>query len=774
MSRLKLTNNSCGRFGSRRSRLLTPPFSLALLLFLGLTTVWVSKVLAAAPGDLDLTFGSGGKVVTDLGSEDQAHAVAVQSDGKIVVAGLSNGDFALARYNRNGSLDTSFDGDGKVTTDFGSCCFDKAYDVAIQTVIEGGQPVEKIVAVGQTSQSGSKLFAVARYNTDGSLDTTFDGDGKVTTAFIYSTPNFTASLAVAYGVAIQPGDNKIVVAGKATSNISSMTFLENDDFALARYNLDGSLDTTFDGDGKLLTNFGYSGAGSLSSLSNDIAYDVAIQSDGKIVAAGEAYLECPAGQGRCRDFGLARYLPNGLLDVTFGLGGTVTTDFRTEPNRQTSEFVQGIAIQPDGNIVAAGQMYIVGTSERDFALARYTSVGILDITFGSQGKVITDIFSYEAAPDVIIQSDDKIVIAGSSGDEFGNNYGFTLARYNTDGSPDTSFGTNGKVNSNFGECLDKGCGLALQNDGKLVVAGRSFGDFGVARFHLTASPSPTACDFDGEGTTDFAVFRPGDGFWYILRQDGGMTFTQFGASGDVPVPGDYDGDGKTDLAVWRNGTFYVLRSTTNTFTAAQWGQSGDDPTVTRDYDGDGRADFAVYRRGASSGDASYWHILYSSDNTYHAAQWGSGSDLPAPGDYDGDGRADLSVKRPGTSLNDPATFYTLLSATNSWSTGQWGFGSDRSVPGDYDGDGQCDIAVWRPSNGTFYVKKSSDGGLISQQWGLNTDHVVPGDYDQDGKTDFAVWRASDATFYVLKSSGGTIYQPWGTAGDIPVAVYAVH
>ena len=219
---------------------------------------------ANANGSLDTSFDTEGKVTTALGSAGNgAQSVAIQSDGKIVVAGSSNDndvsgdDFALARYNTDGSLDTSFDTDGKVTTAIGSSN-DRAYSVAIQS---NG----KIVVAGNSSNGGfNTVFALARYNTDGSLDTSFDTDGKITTAIGSATDT-------AYSVAIQ-SDGKIVAAGYSYNG-------SNNDFALARYNTDGSLDTSFDTDGKITTAIG---------LEADLAQSVAIQSDGKIVAAGSS------------------------------------------------------------------------------------------------------------------------------------------------------------------------------------------------------------------------------------------------------------------------------------------------------------------------------------------------------------------------------------------------------------------------------------------------------------------------------------------------------
>jgi uncharacterized delta-60 repeat protein len=296
-------------------------------------------------GSLDPTFSGDGLVTTDFGSSAEAFAVAIQGDGKIVAAGYaSDADFALARYNTDGSLDPTFDGDGLVTTDFAG-----DFDRARAMVIQGDG---KIVAAGWAVVPGPCCFALARYNTDGSLDTTFSGDGRVTTDF---------GADGAQAVALQ-ADGKIVAGGftVVTGTI---------DFALARYNSDGSLDTTFSGDGKVATNF---------TGDPDEARALAIQGDGKIVAAGGA------GVFGIADFALARYKTDGSLDPSFGGDGKVRMDFAGGIDEASA-----MAIQGDGKIVAAGRVR-VSVNNYDFALARYNTDGSLDPSFDVDGLVTTD------------------------------------------------------------------------------------------------------------------------------------------------------------------------------------------------------------------------------------------------------------------------------------------------------------------------------------------------------------------------------------------------
>ena len=466
--------------------------------------------VAAAEGDLDTTFDSDGKVTTAIGSSrDFASAVAIQSDGKIVAAGHSPSgssfdtvDFALVRYNTDGTLDTNFDSDGKVTTDIGSGA-DVALSVAIQS--DG-----KIVAAGYSQNaSNNDDFALVRYNTNGSLDTTFDSDGKVTTAI--GSVTTTNCLGVEYcsgddrahSVAIQ-SDGKIVAAGFSKSS--------KEVFALVRYNTNGTLDTTFDSDGKVTTAIG---------SSRDFARSVAIQSDGKIVAAGD---ETSNG-----DIALVRYNTDGTLDTNFDSDGKVTTDIGIGDNAYS------VAIQSDGKIVAAGFTY-PGGGPADFALVRYNTNGTLDTSFDSDGKVTTDIGSGDTAYSVAIQSDGKIVAAGTRGGGLEGN-DIALARYNTDGSLDTNFGTGGKVTTEVGT-NDYAYSVAIQSDGKIVAAGGAGMDFSGNVFDISlvrylgitpaATPSaPTATIGNGQATVTWT--KPADNgsaiTGYTVTSSGGQTCT---------------------------------------------------------------------------------------------------------------------------------------------------------------------------------------------------------------------------------------------------------
>lgn len=279
-------------------------------------------------------------------------------------------------------------------------------------------------------------------------------------------------------------------------------------------------------------------------------------------------------------------------------------------------------------------------------------------------------------------------------------------------------------------------------------------------------PGNGKLDFDGDGKSDYTVWRPFDGNWFLMPsgETNLTSFLQWGLTFDVPVPGDYDGDGRTDYAVWRpsDGTWYVIPSSNPTAPYAQpWGLFGDTP-VPGDYDGDGKTDFAVWRPWNGT-----WYVILSSNpNTPVIRQWGLPHDIPVPGDYDGDGKMDYAVWRPGN-----GTWFVVPSTDPANPVAQqWGLPGDVPMPGDYDGDRRIDYAVWRPVNGSWYVIPSrSPTSPVVTQWGLPGDHPVFGDFDGDGKADYAIWRTGNNNWFVLPSSNPTVplVQQWGQLGDIP-------
>lgn len=232
-------------------------------------------------------------------------------------------------------------------------------------------------------------------------------------------------------------------------------------------------------------------------------------------------------------------------------------------------------------------------------------------------------------------------------------------------------------------------------------------------------------------------------------------YDQWGTTGDIPAPGDYDGDTTSDVAVWRPSDmkWYIWTSSTGyTLSTAMnklWGTTGDIP-VPGDYDGDGRNDLAMYRPSDRK-----WYILKSSSGYVNSSvwQWGVAGDIPAPGDYDGDGKADLTIYRPNGNV------WWIASSQNnyaSYTTLGWGGAGDVPASGDYDGDGKSDVTMWRPSTGVWWVLKSSSNftNYFTKQWGTVGDKPYPGDFDGDGMTDMSIWRPSESKWYILESSSG--------------------
>ena len=261
-------------------------------------------------------------------------------------------------------------------------------------------------------------------------------------------------------------------------------------------------------------------------------------------------------------------------------------------------------------------------------------------------------------------------------------------------------------------------------------------------------------DFDGDGLTDVAVFRPSSGTWFeLLSTTGNFRGVSFGIQSDKIAPADFDGDNKADVAVFRpsDGTWYVLNSRDGTFSATPFGLDGDLP-VPNDFDGDGRADFAVFR--PSNG---VWYELRSLGNAFVATQFGASGDVPQMGDYDGDGMGDLAVYRAGV-------WYFLMSSDGSFAALQYGIPSDIAAPADFDGDGTTDPAVFR-DGGTWYIHQSTAGDTAFP-FGIPGDRPVPGDYDGDGRADAAVYR--NGAWYYLRTTSGFGAVSFGVATDIPV------
>ncbi|MEV6331143.1 calcium-binding protein [Streptomyces sp. NPDC051909] len=419
----------------------------AALVALGLATALLLPGAAlAAPGDLDPSFGADGRVTTPVTGYAEGHDLAQQPDGKLVVAGAGEAGFVLARYDGDGALDPTFAGDGIATSDFGGgthsangvavqpdgkivvagttevpgeeggCCFfsvarynadgslDAGFgDAGLVRVDEfGGSadgadvallPDGRIVAAGKGGGGG---FALVRLNADGSLDPSLGGDGAIVAGFTPASPQDAGG--IARRMAVQP-DGKVVSVGY----VGNTAF----DIGLARYNTDGSLDTAFSGDGMVTADFG----------GTEFGNAVAVQSDGKIVAAGSG------GAG----VALLRYNADGTADAGFGTGGRTSAAFPGDGGQANA-----LALQSNGRIVVAGLADDPNSAEaNDFGVARFNADGTVDTGFAGDGFAVTGFGDFDEARGVLVQPDGKIVAAG-----YGAGYALALARYQGgDGTP---------------------------------------------------------------------------------------------------------------------------------------------------------------------------------------------------------------------------------------------------------------------------------------------------------------------------------------------------
>lgn len=414
----------------------------------------------AASGDLDTSFDGDGKWIGPTNTL-QAAAVAIQSDGKIVaggygLTGAGGTDFAVARLSTNGTLDVTFDGDGIVFTDVASASTDELGDLVIQ-------PDGMILGAGKSAFTNLCLI---RYQTNGVPDASFGTGGKVIIADVQHVE----------AIILQP-DGRILVGGTKAN-----------DFCVWRFTTNGVLDASFGGGS------GFVQTDILGAGRSDSVRDLALQSDGKIVAGGGHI-----NSSDTPDFALVRYTTNGVLDTTFGGGdGTVTTDFAGNYDR-----CYGIAVQSDDRIIATGEVED-SDSASVFGLARYTANGVLDTTFGGGDGLVFTAFSDgdsgAVAYDVVLQGDEKIFVCG----EFSNSSGFqfALARYDANGVLDTTFGGgDGLVTTAFPAPSDATAqAVALQADGRIVLAGdfanivSDIYGFALARYlNAVASPPDLAC-----------------------------------------------------------------------------------------------------------------------------------------------------------------------------------------------------------------------------------------------------------------------------------------
>jgi uncharacterized delta-60 repeat protein len=399
--------------------------------------LFVTIVSFAQNGTLDNTFDSDGKVMTVYeGYESDVESLAIQSDGKIIAAGTvfnhgSYSQFGLARYLIDGSLDPTFGIGGKVVGGF------LQSKMSLNSIVL--QPDNKILVAGIIYNNYSdSQFVLVRYNTNGTLDTTFGVGGIV----IMNSVNIKT-------LTLQ-SDGKIIAAGFLFGNSSMKESL------LIRYNKDGTLDT----------GFGVNGIATSSIGIENFGNDIVLQSDGKILLSGALYNN--SGDYNT-DFCITRFHNNGTIDNAFGTNGIVGINI-DDVDEATS-----IKIQTDGKIVFVGFSYASGGTSSYSKLVRLLPNGNLDSTFGTGGMATTPVSVpfCKSKESVEIQNDGKIVIAGFYTNPLDIN-SIALARYQTNGVLDSNFGVNGLVVTSFGASTRSVANaILLQSDGKIVAGGES-------------------------------------------------------------------------------------------------------------------------------------------------------------------------------------------------------------------------------------------------------------------------------------------------------------
>jgi uncharacterized delta-60 repeat protein len=639
------------------------------------SNISTKKVARLTPdGTLDNTFSP-----ANLGVVGAIGKIALQPDGKVLVSGYFthlNGIVRsqMARVNSDGTLDTTFSAQIGVG------------NVENITVLSNG----KILVGGRFYNFGTTVQQnLVRLNSDGSLDSSF-------TPIITPVDNSSVKT-----IAVQT-DGKIIIGGSFTA-VNSVS--RNN---LARFNTDGTLDTTFN-----------------PSIGGSV-YSLIAQPNGKIVVAGGF-----SGVNGFNRSNLVRLNTDGSLDSSFNAG--------------TIPLITQILVQPDGKYLS-----LTGTS-----ILRRNADGTNDSTLQSP--------TFSGLSKILLQPDGSIIVVGNftSVNEIIRN---NIARITSNGELDTLFyptGSNDRIND-----------IIAQTDGKLIVGGNfsvfeRVDRSGLARFISPTFARKTPWDFDGDGRADIVVYRPSNFYWYkLLGTNYQFSSSYFGANGDLLTPADFDGDGKTDIAIFRPATAdWVYGSSANNGSqfVSRWGQNGDIP-LPSDFNGDGKADFVVFRPSAltwyryangnglisfvgfgavgdkpvigdfdgdgksdpavfrpSSGE---WFYAASSQSGVHlrVAQWGLASDKLVPADYDGDGKTDAAIYRNGL-----WAIYNSSNGSNTILT--FGQAGDIPVAADYDGDGKADVAVYRPSNGAWYLLRSTQG-FSAITFGTNGDIPIPSAYVQ--------------------------------------------
>jgi uncharacterized delta-60 repeat protein len=704
-------------------------------------------------GGLDPAFAAAGQRTIPLpnsSTTEWASAVAVQKDGKIVLVGQADSSgstpqFTVARLRVDGTLDTSFGTGGEVTFAFNGATDEHVASVAIdpstQNILVAGTVT---TTSGQTTDTA---FAVARLKTNGSFDTSFHGSGQTTVEVGgQSTVNGQSPVTVSLGTVALGSSGHILLSGTVYTTSAFQTG-STEQFAVARLNTDGSVDSAFGTNGvaTVAVNAGGTSAADTTAV-------MALPGDGSIVLAGTT--GSAAGQDPANFFTVARLTAAGQLDTTFGTSGMTTFGFGTNPDSE----VAAVAIQADGAIVVGGltRPTTALDSNADFALARLLPIGQLDTSFNKTGQetLAFDLGGTNAdrIAALAIQPDGKIVAVGSavtatlsdtttsgesvnslavqsdgtvlpvvsnsstttvrSGGALVTSSGFAVARFNPDGSLDSGYGTGGKTA--FGFSLgaisdDRASAVALQADGNIVLAGRA----SLSNQLPDVDAIAVARVLGGDAAPDtIGVFDPATAIWYLSDHTGAgspnIAPFAFGGKGWIPVVGDWTGDGHKTVGVFdpATATWYLKNDNTPgapSITAFQYGEPGWIPVVG-DWNGDGTDTIGVVDPKTET-----WYLRNS--NSAGAPdiapfQYGAPGWIPVAGDWNGDGTTTIGAV-------DSKTETWYLRNTNGAGAPditpfQYGAPGSTPVVGDWNGDGTTTVGV--VTNGVWYLRNSNNAG----------------------------------------------------------------
>ncbi len=713
------------------------------------------------------------------------YALKILSDGKIIIGGqfssingFQQGN--IARLNSDGSLDLTFN------------LNNPSANGLVNDILLAGDG-KLIISGFFTTFNSTARQKVARLNTDGTLDTSFQNnpqfstlyakdaeffaDGKIllgggiqsgsakqlnrlnTDGSVDSSISFTPALAGKVREILQQPDGKILIAGQ----FSAINGVQRN--SLARLNTDGSLDTSFvpyfnnstqqifnalalQPDGKII-------AGGFSELilirlnsdgsadptftfsisPNSGIVDVAVQPNGQVLAGGDLALGSQPKK-------IMRFNANGTIDTSFAVSQPNSTVYR-------------INLQSDGKMYIGGVFTQIGATLRG-RIARLNSDGSIDTNFNPPGGANGDVYNID------VQTDGKVIVSGVFTGLNGSLNQQRIGRYNADGTLDTSFVQTANASVN---------GLKIQPDGKILIGG-TFSQIGgtqkigLARLNSNGTLDNTFNSNVSSGVVDIQLQPDGKiligGDFVKVNGVAKLRIARLlNTSAPPRVLFDYDGDGKADVSVFRasENKWYILRSSDFGITQTVFAIAGDVPAPA-DYDGDGKTDVAIFR--PSTGD--FWY-LSSINNAQINVHWGQSGDIPRPSDFDGDGKADFIVYRPSNSV------WYRFGSTGAVSILAFGIAEDKPLVGDFDGDGKSDQAIFRPSTGDWWYAASSAGGQFrATHWGSTGDIPVPADYDGDGKTDFAVFRPSNGGWYIANSSNGSFtILSFGLSDDKPIA-----